>query len=96
MTIRLNYGTINHVSRGKGREMLKVGEFTCENGSVAGPAEYMRERGSARLERIMSGTDTVFNFGCRQSPNVETAVLVSLQTDYAAWKGQRLLLAGRR
>lgn len=76
--------------------MFKVGEFTLENGTVSGPAEYMRERGNERLERIMSGTDTVFNFGCRQSPNVETAVLVSLQTDYAAWRGTKALLKGLR
>jgi len=75
-----------------------VGQFTfnTETNVVEGPAEYMREQGSARLERIMSGNDVVFNMGVTRSPDVYTAVLVSLQTDYAGWKGTRQLLAGLR
>ncbi len=77
---------------------ITVGAFTYDRNTnqVAGPAEYMAERGSARLESIMSGTDVVFNMGCTRSPNVETAVLVSLQTDFAGWKGARQSLAGLR
>lgn len=75
-----------------------VGQFTIdtETGTVTGPADYMNEQGSARLERILSGDDVVFNYGATRSPDVFTAVLVSLQTDYAGWKGTRQLLAGLR
>jgi len=73
--------------------MKKVGEFISDGSSVFGPADYMHERGSSRLGHIMSGNDTVFNAGCRLSPDPETAVLVSLQTDYAAWKGMQSLRA---
>lgn len=82
---------------------VEVGAFVYENGSVTGPAEYMSEQGFARLAKIEAGDDVVFNVGMGrspypgswlqvdgpQSPNFETAVLVSLQTDYAAWKGAR-------
>lgn len=73
-----------------------VGEFTMdtETGTVTGPAAYMEERGFDRMRAIEAGRDAVFNFGCCKSPDVYTAVLVSLQTDYAGWKGTRQLLAG--
>lgn len=73
----------------------EVGRFTFddETGVVEGPAEYMNERGSARLKSILDGTDVLFNYGCHKSPNVYVAVLVSLQTDYAGWAGTRNLLA---
>ncbi|MBW2168852.1 MAG: hypothetical protein JRG69_06270 [Deltaproteobacteria bacterium] len=70
--------------------------YNTTTNEVAGPAAYMAERGSARLERIMSGNDVVFNMGCTRSPSVEMAVLVSLQTDFAGWKGTRQSLAGLR
>ena len=73
-----------------------VGAFTMdsETGTVTGPVEYMNDQGSARLARIASGNDVVFNMGCTRSPNVFVAILVSLQTDFAGWKGTRNLLAG--
>lgn len=41
-----------------------VGNFSITpEGVVTGPADYMAERGSARLRRIESGTDVVFNYG---------------------------------
>jgi hypothetical protein len=68
----------------------EVGRFALEDGVVSGPAEYMRERGDARLREIEAGRDSVFNAGLQfGSPNVETAILVSLQTDYAGWLGQK-------
>lgn len=78
--------------------IITVGRFTYnkETNEVSGPAEYMEERGFAKLDAIMAGTDVLFNFGCVKSPSVEVAVLVSLQTDYAGWKGTRQLLAGLR
>ncbi len=75
--------------------MKTVGEFTYDEQTqtVAGPALYMEEQGNERLDRIMSGDDVVFNMGCTRSPDVITAVLVALQTNYAGWKGTRDLLA---
>lgn len=75
---------------------VEVGAFTYENGVLTGPVEYMAERGNARLDRILSGQDAVFNFGCTRAPSVEQAILVSLQTDYAGWKGMRGLCRGSR
>jgi len=75
-----------------------VGQFTIdtETCEITGPAAYMEEQGNARLKAILAGEDVVFNMGATRSPDVFTAVLVSLQTDYAGWKGTRQLLAGLR
>lgn len=77
---------------------ITCGAFTynTETNVVSGPAEYMKEQGNARLDRILAGQDVVFNMGCTRSPSVEMAVLVSLQTDYAGWKGTRQLLNSLR
>ena len=37
----------------------------------------------------MAGDDAVFTMTCHLSPDVETAVLVRMQTDYAGWLGLR-------
>jgi len=70
--------------------MKTVGKFTIdETGTVTGPAAYMRERGSARLRRIERGDDIVIRFGLEQpGADIETLILVSLQTDYAAYRGE--------
>lgn len=73
-----------------------VGAFEIRDGALYGPAEYMREQGNAKVEKILAGNDAVFNFGCVNSPDVETALLVALQTDYAGWKGTRSLIASLR
>lgn len=71
---------------------MQVGEFTLTaGGTVTGPAEYMRERGSDHLRQIEQGQDVIVNSG--YSPDIETAILVSLQTDYAAWRGARQMTA---
>lgn len=71
---------------------MQVGQFTLttsDNGniSIAGPKAYMEEQGNARIEKIEAGECVVFRASLQHSPNIGTAVLVSLQTDYAAWKG---------
>jgi len=75
--------------------MLKVGAFTYEAGKVSGPSEYMNEQGSAKLEEIQSGKSAVFNFGCTRCKGTEVElarlVLVTLQTDYAGWRGMKTL-----
>jgi hypothetical protein len=70
---------------------IEVGAFVYENGSISGPADYMREQGFSRIKLIEGGFDHVFNYGVSsgESPSVEVAMLVSLQTDYAGWKGLR-------
>ncbi len=67
----------------------RVGAFAIDNGVISGPANYMKERGNEKLKRITGGEDVVFNASLLQSPDVETGVLVALQTDYAGWLGQR-------
>ena len=39
------------------------------------------------LDKILAGEDTIFNMTKDQSPDIETAILVRLQTDYAGWLG---------
>lgn len=76
--------------------VVEVGRFKLdtETGTVTGPAEYMREAGNARLRSIEAGTDVVFNAGAGGlSPSPEVALLVSLQTDFAGWKGSRQFFA---
>ena len=42
---------------------------------------------NALLDKILAGEDTIFNMTKDQSSDVETAILVRLQTDYAGWLG---------
>ncbi len=75
--------------------MLEVGRFTFNEatGTLTGPADYMREQGDAKLDAILAGKDEAFNMSAHYSPNIPTAVLVHLQTDYAGWRGTRELTA---
>ena len=68
------------------------GRFSYDpaTGAVTGPAGYMESGHYARrMAAITEGRDTVTGFGYSQHGDVIKAVLVSLQTDYAAWKGMR-------
>ena len=73
-----------------------VGQFTIKDGSLYGPKDYMAEQGNAKLDEILSGVSVVFNTSIRLNPgqDIETAILVTLQTDFAGWKGTRELLKG--
>lgn len=62
--------------------------FTIKDGVVTGPADYMAERGRARIREIEAGRDVVFNMA-PSHVTVEQAVIASLQTDYAAWLGAK-------
>lgn len=64
-----------------------VGRFTLENSVLSGPHDYMAEQGNALVDKILAKEDTVFNMTADQSPDIETAILVRLQTDYAGWLG---------
>lgn len=70
----------------------QVGVFTIENGTLSGPAKYMAEQGNQKLARITSGEDVVFNASLLHSPDVETGILVAMQTDYAGWLGMQELV----
>lgn len=71
-----------------------VGHFSIDGDVLTGPAEYMQQQGDARLASILAGTDLLYNYAIEHdlSPDRETAILVSLQTAYAAWAGLRDLL----
>jgi len=75
-----------------------AGRFSYDptTGTVSGPAAYMAERYAARMEQINAGRDTVANMGFVRGGDTVLAVLVSLQTDYAAWAGMREFNAGRK
>jgi len=60
-----------------------------DNGRLKGPAEYMEDRGKDLFSKICDGEDDQFPRFASQSPDIETAVLVRMQTDYADWKGMR-------
>ena len=64
-----------------------VGDFTLEDGILSGPRDYMEEQGDTLVDRILAEEDTIFNMTNHQSPDIETAILVRLQTDYAGWLG---------
>ncbi len=71
--------------------MLKtVGEFSFDGKHVSGPARFMKEVGSAKLDSMTSGTDAGFNAMLACAPkgsDLVTVVLVALQTAFAGWKG---------
>ena len=73
--------------------LRKVGHFAvCKNVDgeiiIHGPESYMKERGNDRLRKIEAGQDIIVNSAPLTS-DLLTTVLVSLQTDYAGWKGER-------
>lgn len=74
----------------------EVGKFKIVDGALYGPALYMQEQGNAKLDGILAGTDAAFNICAGYSPDIETAILVALQTDYAGWIGARLLIESLR
>ena len=77
---------------------LTVGSFTYNlDGTISGPATYMQEQGSAWLAQINAGNvPMVVREGYRHNGgNVELAILVGIQTDYAGWKGMQSFMDGR-
>ena len=75
-----------------------VGRFTYdpETQTVSGPAQYMRDQGNAKLAAICAGRDEAFNLSAGYSPDVVTAILVALQTDFAGWLGYQQLFGSWR
>ena len=78
--------------------MKTVGKFTMdETGTISGPADYMAsEQFARRLRAIEAGTDMLSTCQYASSDPL-VAALVSIQTDYAAWRGaQQIHAMGRR
>lgn len=75
---------------------LTAGRFTYDPATqqVAGPAQYVRERGSAKLDAMLAGTEAGFNAMLNVAPlgtDTVMIVLVALQTDFAGWMGMKQL-----
>ena len=66
-----------------------VGRFRYEDGKLYGPEAYMLEQGNKKLDNILAGNDALFNQSAHYSPDIVTAILVWMQTDFAAWKGYK-------
>lgn len=77
-------------------EKRTVGRFSHDAGTVRGPADYMRERGNAKLAEIEAGRCVVVSYGVANGHDPVTTILVALQTDYAAWRGMQQLLGASR
>ena len=78
---------------------MKVGQFELdEKGVLSGPAAYMKEQGTAKLDRILAGNDAGFNAMTAVRPDIPVGqmVLVALQTDYAGWVGMRQMFGAAR
>jgi len=69
---------------------LKPMKFSfTDDGSIRGPARYMNQRGNDLIDDILNNADDQFSGFLRHAPSTEQAILARLQTDYAAWKGQK-------
>ena len=66
-----------------------VGKFKYADGKLSGPESYMLEQGNKKLDSVLAGNDALFNQSAHYSPDLITAILVWMQTDYAAWKGYK-------
>jgi len=73
--------------------MKVVGVFSVDKGVLSGPAQYMKEQGREKLEKVLRGDDLVFNLSLTQSPDIETGILVAMQTDYAGYLGRKELIS---
>lgn len=72
-------------------ESKTVGRFTFDSadGTISGPAEYMRAQGNARIARIEQGGSEADRMIIANAPDVITGILICLQTDYAAFAGYK-------
>lgn len=75
---------------------LTVGRFTFDGEQIAGPEAYMRDSGFAYVDRFNRGElNHTIRFGYEQNGgDIILALLVGLQTDYAAWRGYQSLFGG--
>jgi len=70
---------------------IKVGHFTCREGVISGPEEYMAERGKELIAKI-NGVPGA-NFQGTKTPDVDgiTSILIRFQVDFTEWLIQKLL-----
>lgn len=75
--------------------VARVGQFAITpDGAIIGPKEYLESEHFARLkEEIESGNHPVLRAALAAGQGVENAVLVTVVTDYAAWRGTKELYA---
>jgi len=77
-------------------KLLKAGRFiyNAATNSLEGPADYMADKGDAKVARMLAGTDAGFNALLACAPTGSDPVmilLVALQTDFAGWLGAKQL-----
>lgn len=75
-----------------------VGRFTFDpaDSTISGPADYIRSDQYKQLIRsIEGGTNHTFRAACEHSPDFVTALLVTVQTDFAGWHGMETFNAMR-
>lgn len=68
----------------------EVGRFRLDGEVLSGPADYFEASGGVQAAVEKATASATFRYGAAgASPSVEVALLVALQTDYAAFAGQR-------
>lgn len=74
--------------------VARVGRFAIfANGTIIGPKEYLESEHFAQvLAEIERGRHPVLRAALAAGRSVENAVLVTVVTDYAAWRGTRELV----
>lgn len=75
-----------------------VGRFTFDSAdsTVSGPADYVSsDQYKALIRSIEGGTNHTFRAACEYSPDFVTALLVTIQTDYAGWHGMEVFNRSR-
>ena len=69
---------------------VEVGRFKLEDGTLSGPADYFASRGGVDAAVDKALNSVTFKYGAAgASPSPEVAFLVALQTDYAAYAGEK-------
>lgn len=62
--------------------------------NVSGPADYMNSRFPALKAEIESGNSYLFNYSIRyKGLSLQSALSITVQTDYATWHGTNQLLS---
>jgi hypothetical protein len=79
--------------------IIEVGRFTFDTatGTLTGPAEYFASRGGVDAAVDKAVASPTFKYGAAgASPSPQVAFLVALQTDYAAFAGEKDLARMQR
>jgi len=70
--------------------VTKAGRFWLDGTILAGPEDYLTSPAfDERMEQIKAGRCTVFIYALQHGSDYGKALLISLQTDYAAWRGMQ-------